>query len=248
MVPSSHHSQSQSSSTTTEAVSGESLSAVWERIVPYGSTTKYIPDLGCVCLTIGCLLFYSAFIGDLFGSLISGITQIPTMYRKRWSILLLLHAVPILPLCLIKDLSALKYSSMTGLVGIVYTIVFVAVRLWDGSYAPGGTYHALMPTKFQPAGQIEFPSSSTKSILGFVNDLPLFHGSKGLLILMNMCCVACMYYFCMHSCYLYVCVWMAIFSLLLVVTVFIFQRTNINNQHEKKQMRVITTPSNIIWN
>ena len=198
VVPSSssHHSQSQSSSTTTEAVSGESLSAVWERIVPYGSTTKYIPDLGCVCLTIGCLLFYSAFIGDLFGSLISGITQIPTMYRKRWSILLLLHAVPILPLCLIKDLSALKYSSMTGLVGIVYTIVFVAVRLWDGSYAPGGKYHALMPTKFQPAGQIEFPSSSTKSILGFVNDLPLFHGSKGLLILMNMCCVACTYYFC----------------------------------------------------
>jgi Transmembrane amino acid transporter protein len=182
-----------SSMTTPTTTSGESLSAVWERIVPYGSTTKYIPDLGCVCLTIGCLLFYSAFIGDLFGSLISGLTRIPSMYRKRWSILLLLHAIPILPLCLIKDLSALKYSSMTGLVGIVYTIVFVAIRLWDGSYAPGGKYHALMPTKFQPAGQLEFPSSAstTKSILGYVTDLPLFHGSKGLLILMNMCCVAC---------------------------------------------------------
>jgi sodium-coupled neutral amino acid transporter 11 len=177
---------------TPATVSGESLSAVWERIVPHGSTTKYIPDLGCVCLTVGCLLFYSAFIGDIFGSLISGVTRIPSMYRKRWSVLLLLHAIPILPLCLIKDLSALKYSSMTGLVGIVYTIVFVAVRLWDGSYALGGKFHTLMPTKFQPAGQIEFPSSSsTKSLLGYVSDLPLFHGSKGLLILMNMCCVAC---------------------------------------------------------
>ena len=189
LVPSSKKSASTPEAPT---ASGESLSAVWERIVPNGSTTKYIPDLGCVCLTIGCLLFYSAFIGDLFGSLISGITSIPSMYRKRWSILLLLHAIPILPLCLIKDLSALKYSSMTGLVGIVYTIAFVAIRLWDGSYAPGGKYHALMPSKFQPAAQMDFPSSIvTKSVFGFVADLPLFHGSKGLLILMNMCCVAC---------------------------------------------------------
>jgi Transmembrane amino acid transporter protein len=188
------HRSNQKSVAPPATASGESLSAVWERIVPHGSSTKYIPDLGCVCLTIGCLLFYSAFIGDLFGSLISGITSIPTMYRKRWSILLLLHAMPILPLCLIKDLSALKYSSMTGLVGIVYTIAFVAIRLWDGSYAPGGKYHALMPTKFQPAAQIEFPSSTvTKSVFGFVADLPLFHSSKGLLILMNMCCVACTY-------------------------------------------------------
>ena len=214
--------------------SGESLSAVWERIVPYGSTTKYIPDLGCVCLTIGCLLFYSAFIGDLFGSLISGVTRIPTMYRKRWSILLALHAVPILPLCLIKDLSALKYSSMTGLVGIVYTIVFVGLRLWDGSYAEGGKYHALMPTKFQPAAQIEFPST-TKSILGYVSDLPLFHGSKGLLILMNMCCVACTYKLASVSIYFFS---IAISLTLLANTVFVYMAIttmiiNNNNYHDR---------------
>lgn len=184
-----HHSGEKGSVAAAE--SGESLSAVWEQIVPNGSNTKYIPDLGCVCLTIGCLLFYSAFIGDIFGSLISGVTSIPTLYRKRWTVLLLLHAVPILPLCLIKDLSALKYSSMTGLVGIVYTIVFVAIRLLDGSYSRNGKYHALMPSKFQPAAQINFPSSSTKSVLGYVSDMPLFHSGKGLLTLMNMCCVAC---------------------------------------------------------
>lgn len=169
---------------------GDSLSAVWERSLLNGKSTTYIPDLGCVCLTVGCLLFYSAFIGDLFGSLVSGITGLPDILRKRWTVLLLLHAVPILPLCLIKDLSALKYSSMTGLVGILYTIFFVGKRLVDGSYAPGGKFYDLMPDKFHPDAQIGFPHTKV-SFMGFVADLPALHSGKGLLILMNMCCVAC---------------------------------------------------------
>jgi amino acid permease len=167
---------------------GESLSAVWERTLPGGKATTYIPDLGCVFLTVGCLLFYSAFIGDLFGSLVSGMTGLPAILRKRWTVLVLLHVVPILPLCLKKDLSALKYSSMTGLLGIFYTIFFVGKRLLDGSYAEGGKFFALMPGRFRPAAPAAFPH--TPSLLGYVTDLPPFHSGRGLLILMNMCCVA----------------------------------------------------------
>lgn len=173
-----------------EAGAGESLSAVWERTLPHGKLTTYIPDLGCVFLTVGCLLFYSAFIGDLFGSLVSGITGLPDILRKRWSVLLLLHVAPILPLCLKKDLSALQVSSMTGLVGIFYTIFFVAKRLVDGSYAPGGSFHSLMPAKLQPAAQIGFPHKADAGVLGYLADIPPFHAGKGLLTLMNMCCVA----------------------------------------------------------
>lgn len=169
---------------------GESLSAVWERTLPNGKLTTYIPDLGCVFLTVGCLLFYSAFIGDLFGSLVSGLNFLPAILRKRWSVLLLLHAVPILPLCLKKDLSALKYSSMTGLLGIFYTIFFVGKRLVDGSYAKGGKFFELMPDKFRPAPSINFPSKGGSGLLGYVADIPPFASGKGLLILMNMCCVA----------------------------------------------------------
>lgn len=172
-----------------EKEAGESLSAVWERTLPNGKLTTYIPDLGCVLLTVGCLLFYSAFIGDLFGSLVSGISFLPDILRKRWSVLLLLHAVPILPLCLKKDLSALKYSSMTGLVGIFYTIYFVGKRLLDGSYAAGGKFHALMPSKLQPAAMPGFVHAKD-SLLGYVADIPPFHAGKGILTLMNMCCVA----------------------------------------------------------
>lgn len=172
-----------------DVVAGESLSAVWERTIPNGKSTRWIPDLGCVFLTVGCLLFYSAFIGDLFGSLVSGFTSLPAILRKRWTVLVLLHITPILPLCLKKDLSALKYSSMTGLLGIVYTIFFVGKRLIDGSYSPGGKFFALMPTKFQPAAQTAFAHQGNK-LLGYVADVPPFYAGKGLLILMNMCCVA----------------------------------------------------------
>jgi sodium-coupled neutral amino acid transporter 11 len=175
---------------THEAEAGESLSAVWSRTLPNGEATAYIPDVGCVLLTVGCLLFYSAFIGDLFGSLVSGLKGLPPILRKRWSVLLLLHAVPILPLCLKKDLSALKYSSMTGLVGIFYTIFFVGKRLVDGSYAEGGKFFSLMPSRFHPAAQAAFSHNKGGGLLGYVSDLPPMFAGRGLLVLMNMCCVA----------------------------------------------------------
>jgi len=174
-----------------EEDAGESLSAVWERTLPNGKLTTYIPDLGCVFLTVGCLLFYSAFIGDLFGSLVSGVSGLPDVLRKRWSVLLLLHAVPILPLCLKKDLSALKYSSMTGLLGIFYTVFFVGKRLVDGSYNEGGRFFELMPAKLRPAALANFPhDKEAAGVLGYIPDIPPFYAGKGLLILMNMCCVA----------------------------------------------------------
>lgn len=171
---------------------GESLSAVWARAIPGGHLSTYIPDLGCVFLTIGCLIFYSAFLGDLFGSLISGLTFLPQQFRKRWSVLLLVHVMPILPLCLKEDLSSLKYSSMLGLGGIFYTVAFVFNRLIDGGYAKGGKFYDLMPDKFHPLEQIGFPHKKA-SVFGYLSDIPLFYSGKGVLTLMNMCCVACKY-------------------------------------------------------
>jgi Transmembrane amino acid transporter protein len=219
---------------------GESLSAVWEKSLLNGKLTTFIPDLGCVCLTVGCLLFYSAFIGDLFGSLVSGLTGLPAILRKRWSVLLLLHAVPILPLCLLKDLSALKYSSMTGLLGIFYTIFFVAKRLADQSYAAGGKFFALMPERFQPAAQIGFPHKVGGSLLGYVRDMPAFHRGKGLLILMNMCCVACTYC-------LFVCA-----HFLSRIEIHAHRECTctlslLNHTKNDNQMLATTMPSNITW-
>jgi amino acid permease len=40
----------------------------------------------------------------------------------------------ILPLCLLKRLDALKYSSILGLSGTVYSVAFIIYRYLDGSY------------------------------------------------------------------------------------------------------------------
>jgi len=164
----------------------ESLASVWSEAV--SPKTTYIPNYGCALLTLGCLLFYSAFIGDLFGALASGLlpSWVPNIFRKRSTVLLCLHALPILPLCLLKDLSALFYSSMLGLAGIFYTVYFVAQRMIDGSYAAGGKYFELMKATphLQPAAQKAF--AGTK----YLKDIPPFHVGKGMITLMNMCCVA----------------------------------------------------------
>lgn len=88
----------------------------------------------------------------------------------------MLHAVPILPLCLLKDLSALKYSSMTGLAGIVYTCFFVGKRLFDKSYSPGGKFFDFMSSHLQPAAQASFPSKGGN----FLRDIPFFYAGNGI--------------------------------------------------------------------
>ncbi len=53
----------------------------------------------------------------------------------------------LLPLCLLKDLSALAFSSIVGTFGTLFTAVVFGVRYFDRSYAPGGQfYEGLCPS------------------------------------------------------------------------------------------------------
>mmetsp|Transcript_14678 Transcript_14678/g.20953 ORF Transcript_14678/g.20953 Transcript_14678/m.20953 type:complete len:546 (-) Transcript_14678:167-1804(-) len=185
-----------SSSSTSEEGEGESISAVWRKTVPNGDVTSWIPDAGCALLTLGCLLFYSAFIGDLFSSLSKGLlsssttSTLSSLLQKRYVSLLVLHLVPVLPLCLLRDLSALKYSSAIGLAGIIYSTLFVGRRMMDGTYAEGGNFHASMAQHLRPAIQPTFPGDTASKIGSYLFHIPSLHAGKGLLTLMNMCCVA----------------------------------------------------------
>ncbi len=64
-------------------------------------------------------MLYSACIGDLLENL-TRVKRFFVKCQKRRFILMVLHGMPILPLCLKKDLSALKYSSMAGFSVIVH--------------------------------------------------------------------------------------------------------------------------------
>lgn len=101
-----------------------------------GFKPSKLPTLMPLFLTLGCCLFYSAFLGDIFTPLLS--LLLPSLSLSRTAVLVTLAIVPLAPLCLLDDLSSLQVSSFAGLGGIFYTICFIGYRAITGGYRPGG--------------------------------------------------------------------------------------------------------------
>lgn len=59
-------------------------------------------------MTFGCCIFYMAFAGDLFSALAGTVSSLPEVLKKRAVDLVILGLCPLLPLCLMKNLSALQ--------------------------------------------------------------------------------------------------------------------------------------------
>lgn len=80
-------------------------------------------------------LAYSIIIGDSISQLIH-----PFLPNQRSNVILSLTSLIIFPLTLLRRLDALKYSSIIGLAGTLYTAIFMAIRYFDGSYRVGGKF------------------------------------------------------------------------------------------------------------
>lgn len=124
-----------------------SLSEIWWRIV--GKETKWVVSASLLALCFGCCVFYTAFIGDIFSTLASGL-PISSILKDRTNILVLLTTGVITPLCMLEDLSALEPTAKLGVVGILYTTFFVVFRAFDGSYDPGSAMLKDMGPDKQP--------------------------------------------------------------------------------------------------
>lgn len=102
-------------------------------------------------------LAYSIIIADSFSSVVKvlspGISSVQSIgsfndiwqtvqlsLSTRQNTLILLTSTIVLPLCLATSLDALKYTSVLGLLGIVYCAIFMGKRLMDGSYREGGQF------------------------------------------------------------------------------------------------------------
>lgn len=151
-----------------------SFRGLWSQLLEPKSA--WIIDAGVTFLCFGCCIFYAAFIGDLFAALAQAL-HAPALLQKRWVCLVGLHLFPLLPLCLMRNLSGLQFSSFVGALGIIYTTAFVVLRALDGSYAPGGRFHDLIEAAYRPVKQHEGVKA-------------LFHLGPGAVSLMNMACVA----------------------------------------------------------
>lgn len=95
-------------------------------------------------------LAYSIIIGDSFSQLFQSL-GLPPILSGRTNVILILSTVVIFPLCLLKNLESLKYSSIVGILGVVYCAIFMGIRYLDGSYRPGGEFFSSIKEGMKPS-------------------------------------------------------------------------------------------------
>jgi amino acid permease len=84
-------------------------------------------------------IIYSGMIGEVFAALLK-MAGIHSMDRTKC--ILLVATVALWPMCLLRDLSSLAFTSVLGFSAVMYTVTFMVVRAIDGSYsiANGGKF------------------------------------------------------------------------------------------------------------
>lgn len=155
-----------------------SFSGLWTELI--GKKSAWVVELAMALMTFGCCIFYMAFAGDLFSALAGTVSSFPAVLKKRAVDLVILGLCPLLPLCLMKNLSALQYTSFVGVVSILYTTLFVVKRSLDGTYSEGGDFFKTIDERFR--SPVPAPWAAVK----------LWRVGPGLVTLMNMSCVAFM--------------------------------------------------------
>lgn len=101
-------------------------------------------------MTASAAIAYSIIMGDLLAS-VSTLAGLPALLRRSNPWICLLSPFVLLPLSLMKDLSALAVGSLIGTCGTLYTALFMTLRAIDGSYAPGGKFFTLVEPSLRPA-------------------------------------------------------------------------------------------------
>jgi len=132
----------------------------------FGERTSWIVDsmvfIQCFLVSI----IYTGLLGDIFSALLK---SLGFSYANRTPVIIAAATCIFWPLNMIKDLSGLAFTSILGLVAVLYTVFFVVTRSLDGSYS------AVEPIgKFIAEGGIVLPSFEKSSLWNFdLNSLVL---------------------------------------------------------------------------
>lgn len=111
---------------------------LWKKTI--SKESAYLVDAMIAIMCLACSVIYSGILGDVFTPLLDQ-AGLPARFNGRTSNILAITALLLLPLSLIKDLSALAFTSILGFCAIAYTVFFICIRALDGSYSvPGGKF------------------------------------------------------------------------------------------------------------
>ena len=112
-----------------------SYSNAWEKSV--GEKSAWIPALACSSKTFLAVLAYSMVLAETF----QGIVNAMGINSSRSQTLTALTVTVLYPLCRMKNLASLAPFSILGIIGMALTVVVMAIRFFDGSYAmPVGNF------------------------------------------------------------------------------------------------------------
>ncbi len=102
------------------------------------SETAWVVDTMVFVQCFFVSIIYTGLLGDVFSALLRGTLGIQEWWTSRTSIILLAASSILFPLNMIRDLSSLAFTSILGLIAVLYTVGFIVVRALDGSYSIGG--------------------------------------------------------------------------------------------------------------
>jgi amino acid permease len=127
--------------TCCEALKVKDFRGLWCKTI--GESSAFAIDAAISVMCLSACVIYSGIIADVVTSLVAtaGLGN-----PGRAVNLGLVTTGVLLPLCLLKSLAALGFTSLLGLGAIIYTALFIFVRALDGTYAsPNGVfYNALL--------------------------------------------------------------------------------------------------------
>lgn len=113
-----------------------SPSKTW-RTLPTSYVTFVVtcaPIVSCVANTI--------VLTDVLTMLLRVVRAPAALVRHRAAVVALLSTVVLLPVCSVESLNGLKSISLIGLSGHLAAVAVIVKRVVDGSYRPGGFFHA----------------------------------------------------------------------------------------------------------
>eukprot|EP00448_Togula_jolla_P041404 CAMPEP_0170637820 /NCGR_PEP_ID=MMETSP0224-20130122/38647_1 /TAXON_ID=285029 /ORGANISM="Togula jolla, Strain CCCM 725" /LENGTH=544 /DNA_ID=CAMNT_0010967789 /DNA_START=19 /DNA_END=1653 /DNA_ORIENTATION=- len=112
----------------------QDYAGMWTRAI--GRESSWVPTLVVVCVCFGCTLSYLCYIADIFTGVMPSLGFEMSRSFCLWSFILF----PTMPLCLLKNLSALSYTSTFALLAVLYTAGVMVLRCVDGTYGTKGLY------------------------------------------------------------------------------------------------------------
>uniref|UniRef100_A0A7S2I5E6 Amino acid transporter transmembrane domain-containing protein n=1 Tax=Helicotheca tamesis TaxID=374047 RepID=A0A7S2I5E6_9STRA len=105
-------------------------------VAAFGQSGKpWAVDLAIFAQSSLSSIIYLGLLGDIFSSLMSLTGVFPAFLCKRSFAIITLSTFVLWPLNMIRDLSSLGFTSILGVVAVLYTVGFVLVRATDGTYA-----------------------------------------------------------------------------------------------------------------